>query len=93
MTTTLTYHADRWRSRKRGPRGHVHGSPEAEAWSRRHPPGTTVSYRLQARGQSLVTEVTGLAWTLSTGRVVVALRGVCGCVGIDCVSVIEEQKG
>jgi hypothetical protein len=49
----------------------------AAEWNRRHPPGTRVRYYPQP-GQPAYMETTtrGAAWTLSSGRALVALHGV-----------------
>ncbi len=81
----------KWQNRRRGPRGHVYGSDEAEYWSCRHPPGTPCQYRVDDRGPWRDGVVQGKAWTCTTGTVVVTIGAFPG-VPITRVRVMEDAE-
>lgn len=61
----------------------------ADTWNRQHPPGTRVRFQWKA-GEVVEVVTTGRAWSLSTGRAVVPIKGIRGSVPVDDLVVIKE---
>jgi len=65
----------------------------AAEWNRRYPPGTRVRYYPQPGHPAYMETTTrGAAWTLSTGRALVALQGVRRAVPLAQVQPITPSE-